>query len=224
MQAAKKFIEVKNSKKNLLNKCDFKFRSEEEIKMKKYETFKIIINSALYLIKQGLPFRGKKEDDKSLNKWNFLSLIDFACSIYKNIEKNIKDFEIPISSTKLQNKIIQWIYEIVYEKMTENIKNANFLSLILDESTDVKNSTQLAVGLKFVLQGKIYENFLKFINLEDKKTANDIVDSISEISEKIDFKVKLICQSYDGAAVMAGRINGVATQIKKISKCKFYLL
>ena len=101
------------------------------------------------------------------------------------------------------------------EKLFNQIKKARFLTLVLDEGTDVNNRSQLSVSLKYSLSGKSKESFLEFVDLKEKKSAEEIVYSTKKFLYIFNFESKLICQSYDGAYVISGRHSGVLTGIKQ---------
>lgn len=81
----------------------------------------------------------------------------------------ISQFKIPVNKSEFQNKMIESIYSVTYNLLIEKIKKSNFNSIIIDESTDIKNTTQLSFTVKWVEKGNIYENFIAFHALDEKK-------------------------------------------------------
>ncbi|KAJ8896228.1 hypothetical protein PR048_001571 [Dryococelus australis] len=93
-----------------------------------------------------------------------------------------------------------------------------FVVLILDETTVIAVKSQLSSVLRYVTRdGNVEERFLKFIDVSDDRTVNGLYQHAIQILE--DFKCidKLVAQTYDGAAVMAGEHGGL--QIKIIAVC-----
>jgi len=64
----------------------------------------------------------------------------------------------------------------------------------------------------------VYERFLCFVDVSSGQCANHIVAALFDTFEKQKLamsKIKIIAQSYDGASVMSGHLNGVQTKIKE---------
>jgi hypothetical protein len=61
------------------------------------------------------------------------------------------------------------------------------------------------------------ERFLGFFNVSDGRTANDIFSLLQQNFGHFNIETKLVGQTYDGAAVMAGELNGLQKKIKSIA-------
>ena len=108
--------------------------------------------------------------------------------------------------------------EIYRIKLLKEIKLVNFVALEADETTDTSNQQKMVIITRYVIDGQVYERFWAFI-----KPAGYSADDLSKtLLAKLDVilsspseKSKLIAQSYDGAAVMSGKNNGVQAILKK---------
>ncbi|XP_068201170.1 zinc finger MYM-type protein 1 isoform X1 [Palaemon carinicauda] len=100
--------------------------------------------------------------------------------------------------------------------MTE-IRKASFVAVMVDDTTDVSEQTQMVIVLRYVLEGEIFERFWGFFTPEDQTTDGiskcilEQLDTILEGSEQ-----KLIAQTFDSANVMKGKKVGVHAKIKAV--------
>lgn len=71
----------------------------------------------------------------------------------------------------------------------------------------------------------VVERFLEFINVSNGQDSNHIVMAIFNCFEKLHIDMKtlnIVAQSYDGASVMAGCLNGVQAKIRQKYPCAFF--
>lgn len=106
--------------------------------------------------------------------------------------------------------------EVCHEKIAEEIKEANFLAVIADETSDVSNTFQIAIVWRYIVKNRPVERFWTFLNPshhDARALALCILDELkyNKINET---PHKLITQTYDGASVMAGTSNGVHAIVK----------
>jgi hypothetical protein len=64
---------------------------------------------------------------------------------------------------------------------------------------------------------RIVERFLGFYDVSQGRTAEELFNFLTESFQKFDLKNKLVAQTYDGAAVMAGQLNGLQSKIKSVA-------
>lgn len=165
-----------------------------------------------------LALRGHDETDSSENPGVFRGLIDFVSeldAIFKNHIESSTVFR-GISKT-IQNEILDSMLAVIQAHISAEIEQSNFIAVQVDETTDSSNKTQMVFIFRYVLRGIIHERFWKFVNPAGT-TAQHLTDII--LNELRQLKInenpnKLIAQSYDGAAVMSGKMGGVQTRIKE---------
>ncbi|XP_046391429.1 zinc finger MYM-type protein 1-like [Ischnura elegans] len=98
----------------------------------------------------------------------------------------------------------------------EEIRSADFVSVIADETTDVSAKAQMVVVFRSVLKsGLPIERFWTFLNPKHHD-AETLFACIKRVLVEVlgEAKNKLISQSYDGTNVMSGQFNGVQTRVK----------
>lgn len=76
----------------------------------------------------------------------------------------------------------------------------------------------MSICVRYIIDLDVYERFLCFVDISKGQTSNHIVNALFECFEKQKLtmsKIKIIAQSYDGASVMSGHLNGVQSKIKE---------
>jgi len=96
------------------------------------------------------------------------------------------------------------------QEISLKIKKADYLSIMADETTNVS-----AIFYRYIVKDKVVERFWGFL----KPKAHNSEELAECIKEQLDQHIgnetdKLIAQTYDGASVMSGNINGVQVKIK----------
>lgn len=110
----------------------------------------------------------------------------------------------------MQNDLIACVTEVVNTK----IKNAKFVSIQADETTDVSCKTQISIILRYVVDNNIEERFIGFFDVSKDKSTDSLSNILLAERNKWNISDQIFCQTYDGAAVMAGPKNGVQAIIK----------
>lgn len=88
------------------------------------------------------------------------------------------------------------------------------VGILCDESTDVANLKQLVVFVRFLVEGKSHNSFLKIVDLANG-TAETIERALLDICSQCEIPTSQIFGfGSDGASVMTGKHTGVATRLK----------
>ena len=101
--------------------------------------------------------------------------------------------------------------DLVEQDILSKVAVSPAVGILCDESTDVSNLKQLAVYIRFVLNGKAKTCFLKIIDIPNG-TAETIAQKLIDACQKCSRPMANI--GSDGAAVMIGRKTGVAKRMK----------
>lgn len=212
-------------KRNILNSLDsahrefiksFNDKVRENRKMMKH-----LLNMVIFLSTQELAFRGNDESIDSNNQGNFKELAKFAATLDEDFKKFIDPSVSSVFcglSKIIQNDLIDSVTKILREKIHEEINSAACFSWEIDETTDIRCFCQMSVIFRFVRDGKISERFWGFFDVSKGRTANDIFNTLLDHFNHFNIATKLVGQTYDGAAVMAGEINGLQARIKTIAR------
>ena len=106
---------------------------------------------------------------------------------------------------------------ICKNKIKEEVKMAEYLAVMCDETTDIYDKTQMVIVLRYELQGKPVERFWGFFNVISQTAEALSSVLLGELKVLIDNSPhKLIAQTYDGAAALSGVNKGVQTKIKEV--------
>ena len=94
------------------------------------------------------------------------------------------------------------------------IHESTYVSIMVDETTDISNKEQLTLVMRRVDHKlDVYEEFLGMYQI-DSTTAESITSTILDTLLRFQVPLtKLRGQCYDGCSVMAGSRNGVAAKI-----------
>lgn len=124
-----------------------------------------IINCVKFCGKFELPLRGHDETTSSKNPGVFRGLVDFACELDSSLDAHLKTATFFKGTSKtIQNELLESMLEICKNKIKEEVKNANYLAVMCDETTDIYDKTQMVIVLRYELQGKPVERFWGFFN------------------------------------------------------------
>ena len=191
-------------------------RFNDGVKKNRYVLSKII-DCIKFCGEFELALRGHDETLESQNPGIFRGLIDFTSTLDTLVREHMNTATVFKGTSKdIQNDLLECMLNECRKQIKVEIANADFISVIADETTDVSNKFQLVVVLRYILSnGKPVERFWGFFNPLGHD-ALSLSGNIKEVlAEVVPNKEKLVSQSYDGANVMSGQHAGVQTIIRK---------
>ncbi|KAM0884852.1 hypothetical protein ACQ4PT_030718 [Festuca glaucescens] len=193
----------------------------------KYETrVDTSLGIVSYLALQGEPFRGHDESASSLNKGNFLEMLDW----YKERNREVKlafDELCPknakMTSSTIQKILARHCAQAVTKSIKEEMDGCLF-SVLIDESRDISVKEQMAVVVRYVNKsGDIIERFLGIQHVPNT-TSLALKKALLEVFAKHDLLIaRLRGQGYDGASNMRGEFNGLQKLIRDENPNAFYV-
>ena len=115
----------------------------------------------------------------------------------------------------MQNEIIKTMALQVLRQMIESMSSSSFLSLMVDETTDISNKEQLVVCIRWVDKKlQPHEDFIGLYHVESTQSST-LVSTIHDVLQRVNISItKLRGQCYDGASSMSGHKNGVAAVLQ----------
>lgn len=129
------------------------------------------------------------------------------------------------TSSTIQNDIIASLGTLINNRLKEELDRADFVALILDETSDIINKSQLSSVVRFVDKNSdIQERFLHFTDVSNDRSAVALFEHVKIILNNFNIGKKLVAQTYDGAAVMSGQNNGLNVKVKELYPCAFLLI
>ncbi|KAM6172710.1 zinc finger MYM-type protein 1 isoform 5-T5 [Erethizon dorsatum] len=185
---------------------------------KKY--LKLIVENILFLGKQCLPLRGNDHSISSVNRGNFLELLEI-----RSKDKGEEIFRLMNSQVDFYNstQIQADIFEIIKMEMLQDIVNeinvSSAFSIICDEITGNATKEQLSICVRYPQKTSkaivIKERFLGFVDNEEK-TGTHLHRSIKTYLQQIGVDFNTICgQAYDSTANSRVKFNKIAAEFKK---------
>ncbi|XP_035837174.1 zinc finger MYM-type protein 1-like [Helianthus annuus] len=178
------------------------------------------------LLNGGLAFCGHDESKDSLNKGNFLELLELMGEMNEELAKVILEnapANNQMTSPKIQADIKHCYAQEVIKQILEELGDDVF-SLLVDESCDVSKKEQMAVVIRFVDKvGIVKERFIGLVHVKET-SAITLKTAIDDILARYGLSLKRIRgQGYDGASNMSGEFNGLRALILKENVSAFYI-
>jgi hypothetical protein len=145
-------------------------RHNEEVRQNR-EMLKTITNAVLYLGKQEMPFRGHDESSDSLNKGNYRELLECFAELDSVFERRLHgrlaesegggDSRFTGVSSDTQNDLIHCLDAVIEDQILQELNDCTFVSVQVDETTDVSTKEQLSIIVRLDSGSNIVERFLK---------------------------------------------------------------
>ncbi|XP_054995663.1 zinc finger MYM-type protein 1 isoform X1 [Sorex araneus] len=185
---------------------------------KKY--LKLVIENILFLGKQCLSLRGDEKSVLSINKGNFLELLEIRAK-----DKGEEIFQLMTSqldfynSTQIQNDIIEIIKSEMLQDIVNEINVSSAFSIICDEISDKGIKNQISICVRYPHKTSkailIKERFLGFIDVEEM-TGTNLYRTIKTYLQQLGINLnKIRGQAYNSAGNLRGKFNESAEEFKK---------
>ena len=161
-------------------------------------------------------FRGNDESKSSSMQGNFKDQIDLLSKYDSLLELHLSNASVFRGDSKtIQNDLIFSLSECIMNKIRDELNQAKFVSVGVDETSDISSTTQCAITFRYVTTvGSVVERFIGFFNVSGIANAKSITDLVLSRIDDLNLRSKLIAQTYDGAATMSGCASGVQRRIQ----------
>lgn len=190
-------------------------KHNETVKNNRYIVSRFI-DVTCFLAEQELPFRGHDESQHSTNRGNYVELLTLIRKFDDKLDTHLENSKVFTGvSSDIQNEIIQCVAGHLTTEIKSEISAAPFVAVIMDETTDVSNKSQVSTVLRYCTsKGTVEERFLGFSDFSDDRSANALATHLFNCLKEYDCEKKIVAQTYDGAAVMSGEHNGLQARVK----------
>lgn len=192
-----------------------------------------VVATVKLLARLGLPFRGHRESDSSVsikNKGNFLTCMKYLAEFDDFLKEHLEKYESCGSgstnylSHQTYDEILTLMAKKLEKSFSDEVKNAQYFSIIVDSTPDVSHVDQLTFVLRYVKSdGQIVERFFCFLPIKSHKAEflkDTVLKKVSDLG--LDMK-NCRGQCYDNASNMSGVYAGLQAKIKEISPTAFYV-
>ena len=190
-----------------------------------------LLDITLFLAKQNLAFRGHNEDEASLNRGNFLEMVEMLSKYDPVLKEHLMRLtrstctvkaSVSYLSPETQNQFINVLANQVKEILVKDIKTARYFGIMFDSTPDISHTDQMSEVIRYVKihNGKVEvkEVFLGFFPLSGKK-ADDLSSDILTNLKRDGLDIMMCrAQGYDNAATMSGIHGGVQAILKRKNK------
>ncbi|CAG9815991.1 unnamed protein product [Phaedon cochleariae] len=186
-----------------------KERNKQSTSMIKYVGKNCHTSAASYLAANIIARHSKPFQEGEFLKEAWLACAPSLFDDFDNKEKIIQRIkDTPLSRNTMKERILK-LARNVTDQQKVDINSAPFISLCLDESTDVTKSARLAVFARYCIGNVIKEEFIAITSLLTTTKGKDICMALkNSLTEKeIDLN-KIVSVTTDGAPSMVGNKNG----------------
>ena len=187
------------------------------------EKQKPIVHAIILCGRQNIALKGYLDDVKNYNDQcntgDLQELLKFLGRCGKNtlFEEHVQNApkHATYRSKTTQNELIEICGNLIRREICDEIKQAQYFSILADEACDVSNVEQMPIILRFVdSEASIREEFLGFSECSEGMTGKAIACAILRFVEDIGLNMEFCMgQRYDGTANMAGKCFGAAAFI-----------
>ena len=176
-------------------------------KLERRQCFLKLISSIKFLARQGLPIRGDGDESNS----NYMQLLKLRGEDDARIFEWLKKKTDKYTSVDIQNEMLKTMALHIIRQITKCLEQTPFITLMVDETTDISNQEQAVFCLRWVdHEFEVHEEFIG-LHAIDSTDASHIFAVIKTVLTQLHIPItKLRGQCYDGAAAMAGTRSGVA--------------
>ncbi|XP_039315251.1 zinc finger MYM-type protein 1-like [Solenopsis invicta] len=193
------------------------------------EVFRRIVAVIKFLASRGLPFRGSNEIFGSNRNGNYLGMLELISEFDPFLREHIKKFgnsgrgKTSFLSSTICEKLIEIMGKKVFMGIIAEIRQAKYYSISIDSTPDVSHVDQLTFIIRYCKNGKSVERFLKFIPIYGHDAEN-LCEVVIKFLNENDISISNCRgQSYDNAANMARRYNGLQARINDINSLAFFI-
>lgn len=191
----------------------------EEVLAKRRYYISSIFDIIRFLVVNELPFRGSYNQEEHCETGLFQALFQYTLKKDKQLAEytQIIPKHASYTSPQIQNEFIEIMAECVKNQITTDVNTADvpFYCVMADGTRDRKNIEAVCIVLRFIKNGVPVEALLS-IEESEHLTADYLSDLIlNTLMENNINSEDMLCQCYDGAAVMKGWKGGVRTLIEE---------
>ena len=167
------------------------------------------LSSLKYLVRQGTSIRGHTDDEG-----NLIELLKCRSEDVPVLTDWLKHSS--YKSHDIINELIQLMAHEVLRTLLHDVREAQWFSLIADETRDISGSEQLSVSLRWVDDNyTIHEDLVGLMEVE-MTDAETLTSTLKDVLLRCNLQLSQCRgQAYDGASNMAGHISGVSTRITR---------
>lgn len=190
--------------------------SERKEQIRKNRCYmKAVLHSLKFCSFQEIALRGHREVE-SKNRGIYVELLHLIGQYDTIVSERLQHGprNAIYTSHNIQDEIINLLAKQVRLAICNEVKEAGYYSIIVDESRDTAKQEQMSFVVRYfnTSDKKMHERFLGFLHAECLD-AGSLSEYILGLITEYDFDInKLVSQGYDGASVVQAKIREIAPQ------------
>ena len=219
---------AKNISSSVLQQLD-SCHSEKVQSNRQY--LQIIIECIMFSAQHNIAVRGHEESRQiiwevsDINRGNFVELLHLGCRdlpwLKEKLQNQLKSHA-HWTSPSIQNELIGILSDHVLGRILTDIKSCKFLSIIVDETSNISKVEQVSICIRYVFEGTTKETLLGFFDTENME--GKVLYELVKVFKQFNLTLSgIIAECFDGAANMRGVHKGLATRMKECSPKAIYV-
>lgn len=189
-----------------------------------------VVATIKFLAKNSLAFRGSNELFSASHSGNYIGALEYLAEFDEFLASHIKKFgsagrgNVSYLSSTICDEFIEILNKKMLETFVSEVKTAKYFSIIIDSTPDITHVDQLTFILRYVSEDGIpierFFGFLPIYSHTGESLENEVLKNLEILGLDI---CSCRGQSYDNAANMSGKYNGLQNRIKKHSQTAHYV-
>lgn len=172
----------------------------------------------MFLAGKRLAFRGDWDSEEHEEEGLFESMFEFSMKKDPRLvdAQNAMPPNVTYRSPTIQNEIIAILADMLRNQIVEEINGADckYFTILFDGTKDKSGNEIISIAARFISKGQPIEVLL-FFETSNELHADAFTKLMLNALEKYGLDPqRIICQCYDGAAVMNGYKSGVAKRLQ----------
>jgi len=140
--------------------------------------FSTILRAVTFLARQGLPLRGDKDEQNS----NFNQVLLLEAKENASLSNWLRRQQYKYTSKDIQNDILKLMAAEVLDNISTNIQQADFFTVMADESTDASNKEQVVLVIRWVDKClDVHEDFIHLHDVDNTDAKTKITKSLHDL-------------------------------------------
>ena len=125
------------------------------------------VDIVCFLGKQELGFQGNFEGEDSVNRGNYLELLDLLSKQEQYIRDHLQSTSgFKGTSSDIQNELVESVTDIIQEKIKAELDSCDFIGIQADETLDVSSRSQVTIIFRFCSTEGPVERFIGFYDFQ----------------------------------------------------------
>ena len=124
------------------------------------------------------------------------------------------------TSDQIMSELLSALADVVHDATLSLIQRASFVGIMVDETTDISNISQLGIHLCLVHKGTVTSRFGSLQALSNT-TCNELTKVVTDWCGFRGINLRRLHLGTDGAVSFTGRHKGVARLLKGLQSTSF---